>query len=122
MDVTADFVYCRLHGSKELYVSGYDDKALDIWAQRINDWSHDREPVNANRVLEPLKPSRSGRNVYVYFDNDVKVRAPADARALADRLGLAVPAMEASPGKEKARPRRRIVEEARRSTEAACRR
>jgi uncharacterized protein YecE (DUF72 family) len=114
MDVTADFVYCRLHGSEELYVSGYDDKALDIWAERIDDWAHGREPANANRVLEPLKPVRSGRDVYVYFDNDVKVRAPADARALADRLGVVVPAMETFPGKDKARPRRRTVEEVRR--------
>jgi uncharacterized protein YecE (DUF72 family) len=91
MDVTADFVYCRLHGSEELYVSGYDDKALDIWAERIDDWTHGREPANANRVLEPLKRARKGRDVYVYFDNDVKVRAPADARALAERLGLAAP-------------------------------
>ncbi|WFU06031.1 DUF72 domain-containing protein (plasmid) [Rhizobium sp. CB3171] len=92
MDVTADFVYCRLHGSEELYVSGYDDRALDIWAQRIDDWAHGREPTNANRVLKPLKPARNGRDVYVYFDNDVKVRAPADAQALAARLGLANPA------------------------------
>ena len=35
MDVTADFVYCRLHGDKELYASGYGNKALDVWAQRI---------------------------------------------------------------------------------------
>ncbi|MBB3452672.1 uncharacterized protein YecE (DUF72 family) [Rhizobium sp. BK313] len=93
MDVTADFVYCRLHGSEELYVSGYDDKALDIWAGRIDDWTHGREPANANRVLKPLKRARKGRDVYVYFDNDVKVRAPADARALAERLGLAAPAI-----------------------------
>ncbi|MBB5577803.1 MULTISPECIES: DUF72 domain-containing protein [Rhizobium] len=92
MDVTADFVYCRLHGSEELYISGYDDKALDIWAGRIDAWAHGREPANGNRVLEPLKPARNGRDVYVYFDNDVKVRAPADAKALAARLGLAHPA------------------------------
>jgi uncharacterized protein YecE (DUF72 family) len=35
MDVTADFVYCRLHGSEELYVSGYDDKALDSWRRGL---------------------------------------------------------------------------------------
>jgi uncharacterized protein YecE (DUF72 family) len=114
MDVTADFVYCRLHGSEELYVSGYDDKALDIWAERVDDWAHGREPANANRALEPLMPARSGPDVYVYFDNDVKVQAPANARALADRLGVAVPAMETFPRRGQTRPRRRIVEEARR--------
>lgn len=35
MDLTADFVYCRLHGSVELYNSGYTDKELDRWARRI---------------------------------------------------------------------------------------
>jgi uncharacterized protein YecE (DUF72 family) len=114
MDVTADFVYCRLHGSEELYVSGYDGKALDAWAERIDAWSHGREPANANRVLEPLKPFGDGRDVYVYFDNDVKVRAPADARALAGRLGIAAPATEPLPRKDKSKPRRRVVEDARR--------
>ncbi|PFG40637.1 uncharacterized protein YecE (DUF72 family) [Georgenia soli] len=67
-EVTADFVYVRLHGDAELYVSGYDDAALDAWAARIRRWDE------------------AGRDVYVYFDNDVKVRAPVDAIALADRL------------------------------------
>jgi uncharacterized protein YecE (DUF72 family) len=103
MDVTADFVYCRLHGSKELYVSGYDDKALDIWAERTDAWAHGREPENAIRVLKPLKSSTKGRDVYVYFDNDVEVRAPADARSLAERLGVAVlPAEEEVPVKRRA--------------------
>lgn len=31
-DVTADFMYIRLHGAQELYASGYDDAALDHWA------------------------------------------------------------------------------------------
>jgi uncharacterized protein YecE (DUF72 family) len=65
---TADFVYVRLHGDAELYVSGYDDAALDAWAARVRHWHEE------------------GRDVYVYFDNDVKVRAPVDAIALAGRL------------------------------------
>ncbi len=68
-DVTADFVYVRLHGAKKLYVSGYDARSLDEWASRIRRWK------------------RSGRDVYVYFDNDVKVRAPFDAMNLAARFG-----------------------------------
>ncbi|RDJ03318.1 DUF72 domain-containing protein [Rhizobium grahamii] len=92
MDVTADFVYCRLHGSKELYVSGYDDSALAAWADRIDAWAHGKEPTNAERVTPPLPRSKMGRDVYVYFDNDVKVRAPADARSLAERLKIDVSA------------------------------
>ena len=63
-EVTADFVYVRLHGADELYTSGYDDSALRIWADRIGRWRG------------------SGYDVYVYFDNDAKVRAPFDAIAL----------------------------------------
>jgi uncharacterized protein YecE (DUF72 family) len=67
-DVTSDFVYVRLHGADELYVSGYTDDALDRWAGRVSGWL-DR-----------------GLDCYVYFDNDAKVRAPYDAMGLIERL------------------------------------
>ena len=67
-EVTADFVYVRLHGDQELYTSGYSDEALNSWATQIRAWVDD------------------GRDAFVYFDNDVKVRAPFDAMALAGRL------------------------------------
>ena len=84
-DVTADFVYLRLHGSEELYASGYDDAALDEWARRVRAWAAGGQPADARRtVTESPAPSR--RDVYVYFDNDAKVRAPFDAMNLAQRL------------------------------------
>jgi uncharacterized protein YecE (DUF72 family) len=67
-ELTADFGYVRLHGDVELYTSGYTDSALDGWAATIRGWC------------------ATGSDVYVYFDNDVKVRAPFDAMALARRL------------------------------------
>jgi uncharacterized protein YecE (DUF72 family) len=70
---TADLAYARLHGDAELYVSGYDDQALDAWAERVRGWA------------------AAGRDVYVYLDNDVKVRAPFDAMGLARRLGVGPP-------------------------------
>jgi len=85
-DVTADFVYCRLHGSEELYASGYDDAALDDWAARVTAWSSGREPRDAERI--GAKPPTRRRDVFVYFDNDAKVRAPPDALGLMRRLGL----------------------------------
>jgi uncharacterized protein YecE (DUF72 family) len=84
MDVTADFLYLRLHGSEALYASGYDDAALDDWARRVKAWAAGGEPADAERVGG--KAPRRKRDVFVYFDNDLKVRAPVDARALLRRL------------------------------------
>ena len=69
LHVTADFVYVRLHGDIKIYTSGYSDRALASWARRIRNWHRD------------------GRDVYVYFDNDVKVKAPFDALNLMKKLG-----------------------------------
>jgi uncharacterized protein YecE (DUF72 family) len=70
LHVTSDFVYVRLHGNVRIYTSGYSSRALAAWARRIRDWDSD------------------GRDVYVYFDNDVKVKAPFDALNLMQKLGL----------------------------------
>jgi len=86
MDVTTDFIYCRLHGPQELYASGYDDEAIAAWARRVEAWSRGGEPDDASRAGPPAPSSAAGRDVYLYFDNDVKARAPADARRLIERL------------------------------------
>lgn len=82
MDVTADFVYCRLHGSRQLYVSGYGPSALRRWATRVRAWTRGSEPRDARRVLPRSPQASRGRDVFVFFDNDAKVRAPPDAAAL----------------------------------------
>jgi uncharacterized protein YecE (DUF72 family) len=87
-DVTADFMYLRLHGEKELYASGYTDEALDWWAERIRAWSGGRQPGDARVVSSKAAPKRASRDVFCYFDNDIKVRAPFDARRLIEKLGL----------------------------------
>jgi len=86
MDLTAGFVYCRLHGSEQLYVSGYDDVALDTWAGRVAAWALGSEPADAERIGSLARRRRS-RDVFVYFDNDAKVRAPEDAAGLVARVG-----------------------------------
>ncbi|SBW04476.1 conserved hypothetical protein [uncultured Alphaproteobacteria bacterium] len=96
MDVTADFVYCRLHGSEELYASGYDDDALDAWARRAAAWAAGGEPADAERAGGPAPKRTGGRDVFVYFDNDAKVRAPADADGLARRLGVGAAGFDAA--------------------------
>lgn len=85
-DVTSDFVYARLHGDRELYASGYSDAALDRWAARVRTWQMGGTPTDGSTFGSPA-PVRE-REVFVYFDNDVKVHAPFDAIALADRLGV----------------------------------
>jgi uncharacterized protein YecE (DUF72 family) len=88
-DITADFVYMRLHGDRELYRSGYGDKALERWARRIRAWSAGSEPDDAQKVLDRKPPSAKERDVYCFFDNtDVKLRAPVDAQTLMRMLGL----------------------------------
>ncbi|MGN6131772.1 MAG: DUF72 domain-containing protein [Nocardioidaceae bacterium] len=67
--VTSDFMYVRLHGDTELYVSGYSDAVLERWAERCRTWA------------------AAGQDVYVYFDNDAKGYAPHDAVALQAKLG-----------------------------------
>ncbi|HEY2350975.1 MAG TPA: DUF72 domain-containing protein [Candidatus Acidoferrum sp.] len=86
MDVTSDFMYCRLHGSEVLYASGYDDAALDQWTTRVAAWARGGEPEDAERVIKEKAAKRPARDVFVYFDNDAKVRAPFDAKSLTERI------------------------------------
>jgi uncharacterized protein YecE (DUF72 family) len=88
-DVTADFMYLRLHGDKELYASGYSDEALDRWADRIRAWTTGGQPDDAQLISSKAAPKRASRDLFCYFDNDIKVHAPFDARRLIERLGLA---------------------------------
>jgi uncharacterized protein YecE (DUF72 family) len=84
MDLTSDFVYCRLHGSRELYRSGYGAAELARWARRIRAW-RDGKPMRDGTFVGPpaeLQP----RDVYVYFDNTDKLMAPRDAQMLMRRL------------------------------------
>jgi uncharacterized protein YecE (DUF72 family) len=83
-DLTADFVYCRLHGDIKLYTSGYSESALDWWSARLELWRQGRHPRDAKLVTAKTKPQR--RDVFVYFDNDAKVHAPFDAQMLARKM------------------------------------
>lgn len=86
MDVTSDFIYCRLHGSEVLYTSGYNENELDRWASRIAAWACGDEVADGDHASSKPATKSSGRDVYVYFDNDVKVFAPKDAHSLAARV------------------------------------
>jgi uncharacterized protein YecE (DUF72 family) len=64
--VTASWVYVRLHGSDGRYAGNYSDEALSRWARAARSWS------------------RQARDVWCFFDNDVKSAAPNDARRLTE--------------------------------------
>ena len=87
-DVTADFVYVRLHGDKKLYESGYTIAALERWAARIRAWSEGGQVDDAILIAPDATPRKRARDVFVYFDNDIKVKAPRDAMRLAEMLGV----------------------------------
>ena len=89
-DLTADFVYIRLHGDTKLYESGYTAEAIGHWARRVRAFSRGERPEDPVFVA-PESRAHTPRDVYVYFDNDIKVRAPFDALALAKALGALTP-------------------------------
>jgi uncharacterized protein YecE (DUF72 family) len=86
MDVTSDFVYCRLHGSEQLYASGYDQETLDRWAARVDCWARGKIPADAEQIIKGGPSETQPRDVFVYFDNDTKVRAPFDAQGFMARI------------------------------------
>jgi uncharacterized protein YecE (DUF72 family) len=85
-DLTAPFVYVRLHGGEKIYESGYSPAQLDTWARRVNSGREGRQPRGVDLTAERA-PSGQPRDVYFYFDNDAKVRAPYDAGELVLRIG-----------------------------------
>ena len=111
-DVTADFVYVRLHGDTKLYASDYENPALSRWARRILLWHQGREPRNAPRVTAPL-PDGEPRDVYVYFDNDMHAHAPRNAvtlrRMLERKLQTSLVAADLPPVRIRSAPRRRTA-------------
>ena len=63
---TAPFVYVRMHGpdATSLYAGSYPDADLRWWADRVGEWA------------------ASGRDVYVYFNNDGYGHAVRNAETL----------------------------------------
>jgi uncharacterized protein YecE (DUF72 family) len=86
MDLTADFVYCRLHGSAELYRNAYTDDELSAWATRVRAWSGGRTVRDGEFIGTPAH-SNIPRDVFMYFDNTDKMHAPEDAQKLIAKLG-----------------------------------
>ncbi|WP_420995225.1 DUF72 domain-containing protein [Cupriavidus sp. 30B13] len=92
-DLTADFAYARLMCSSEKIETGYAPKDLDAWRARVQAWAAGGSPGDLPRV-EDKAPAARKREVFVFFINGAKERAPAAAAALLSRLGWEAPPWE----------------------------
>ena len=84
-DVTADFVYARLQKGDEKLKAGYPPKALDAWAARAKTWAKGGEPEDLPRI-DKASAKKQPRDIFIYFIHEAKLRAPAAAMALIERL------------------------------------
>lgn len=88
-DLTGPFVYARLMCADPLQPDGYPAADLDLWAERARCWAAGAEPQDLPRVAPagPAEPAKGDRDVFMFFINGAKERAPAAAIALLARLG-----------------------------------
>ena len=86
-DLTGNLAYARLMNSHEKLKTGYAPKVLDQWASNAQVWSEGRAPDGLPKVDSKAKAAKA-RDVFVFFINGAKERAPAAAQALLARLGF----------------------------------
>jgi len=84
-DVTGDFVYVRLQRTSAKEKTGYPRRALDLWAERARNWAAGGAPDDLATIAAPA-PAQGERDVFIYMISGAKVRAPAAAMALIERL------------------------------------
>jgi uncharacterized protein YecE (DUF72 family) len=84
-DVAADFVYARLQKGNDELKTCYPPKQLDAWARRLQLWADGGEPDDLPRVDE-TKPKKAPRDVFAYVIHEGKIRAPAGAMELIERV------------------------------------
>jgi uncharacterized protein YecE (DUF72 family) len=86
-DTVGDFVYARLQKGRDTLAHGYPPGELDAWAERARLWAAGRLPEDLSRADPDFRPAVEPRDVFIYFIHEGKVRAPAAAMALIERLG-----------------------------------
>jgi uncharacterized protein YecE (DUF72 family) len=86
-DQTGDFVYARLMQSDAALATGYADAALSAWAERARCWAAGGAPDDLPSLESPIETD-APRDVFIYFINGAKEKAPAAATALLARLGF----------------------------------
>ncbi|MBI2727625.1 MAG: DUF72 domain-containing protein [Polaromonas sp.] len=86
-DLTSDFAYARLMMSDAAIDTGYAGAALDAWAERAKLWAAGDAPDDLPSI-EDVPKKQAPRDVFIFFINGAKERAPAAAMALLQRLGF----------------------------------
>lgn len=84
-DVCTDFIYLRLHADEKKYPNGYGKDDLERWSSRFQAWANGMQPDDAALVI-PGHPEKMPRQVFAYFDNDVKETAPLNALSAISHL------------------------------------
>ncbi|AFY00553.1 DUF72 domain-containing protein [Bdellovibrio bacteriovorus] len=79
-DITSDFLYLRLHGDDTFYSKGYEPEQLRWWSQRLKAWAQGNNPKDSLTLLPPV--TGPAKDIFVFFDNDLKIKAPQDAEGL----------------------------------------
>jgi len=86
-DLTGDFVYARLQRGKDTVATAYPPQEINAWAGRLQAWAQGKSPDDLPSIDTPHMPKPSPRDVFGYVIHEGKVRAPAGAMALIERLG-----------------------------------
>ncbi len=90
-DLTAPFVYARIMGTSEAEPLGYAEKDLDRWSQRAKAWAAGKPAAGLAPMLVDPAPAVA-RDVFLFVISGEKVRNPAAAQALIQRLAAKRPA------------------------------
>ena len=85
-DLTADFTYARLQNAREEEPTGYSPQALDRWAITAKAWAAGQAPDGHAYINSPATSAGNPRDAFVFMINGAKLRAPAGAMALIERL------------------------------------
>ena len=85
-DVTADFIYARLQKGQDDIPTAYPLNEIEAWSKRLRLWAEGREPDDLPKTDATHQPTASPRDVFAYMIHDGKIRAPAGAMALIERL------------------------------------
>jgi uncharacterized protein YecE (DUF72 family) len=86
-DLTGDVVYARLQRGDDALAAAYPPGELDAWSGRAKIWAKGSAPDDLKLLAESAASKPRPRDVFIYFIHEGKLRAPAAAMALIERLG-----------------------------------